>query len=218
MAQSVERRLGKAEVTGSIPVSSFWYKILHNKMWGFSFCGRYKESRCCKMKKLFVLVCVAICMAGLCVVTGCNMDMDSDFSEEETTHFAEPDLIRHKVGEVFESEYFIITYTSAKQVESVNDGKYKPLEGKVFYQLELTIESKVDEEKNINYNCFIGFADNEVVDQFYFTDNIIMGNLAKAGDKVTGTLTYSVPENAEKIEVIYQYDMFNEEKIAFTVK
>ena len=29
MAQLVERRLGKAEVTGSSPVSSFWFEI-HN--------------------------------------------------------------------------------------------------------------------------------------------------------------------------------------------
>lgn len=27
MAQAVERRLGKAEVTGSSPVSSFWFEV-----------------------------------------------------------------------------------------------------------------------------------------------------------------------------------------------
>ena len=41
---------------------------------------------------------------------------------------------------------------------------------------------------------------------------------AKAGDKVSGTLTYSVPEGAQEVEIIFQYDMYHEEKKAFKVK
>ncbi len=223
MAQSVERRLGKAEVTGSIPVSSFWYKILHNYIVGFfSLYDRktylYEKVNCMLKKKIILAACICACSMGVVISSGCISEGDVDYMQEETTHFAEPDLVRHKVGETFECEEFIFTYNSVKQVDSVNDGKNKPVEGKVFYQLELTVENKADVETHVNYNCFIGFADDELVDQFYFTEDVIKGNLVKAGDSVTGTLTYSVPEDAEKVEVIFQYDMFHEEKVAFTVK
>ena len=37
VAQSVERRLGKAEVTGSIPVSSFIFLTILLAFWDFKF-------------------------------------------------------------------------------------------------------------------------------------------------------------------------------------
>ena len=168
-------------------------------------------------KKVVALMCVISCAAGV-MASGCSFETDMSYLEEETTHFAEPDLIRHEVGETVESEQFIFTYSSAKQVESVNGGKHTPEKGLDFYQVELTVENKFDIETHVNYNCFIGFADGEMVDQFYFTDDILKGNLAKAGDKVSGTLTYSVPEDAKEVEIIFQYDMYHEEKVAFKVK
>ena len=158
-----------------------------------------------------------MCVAGLFVANGCDMS-DVTIPQEETTHFLERDMEKYQVGEIFESEYFIITYNSVKQVDSVNDGKNKPVEGYEFYQLDLTIENKVDEEKHVYYECFVGFADDKMIDQFYFTDDILRGNLLKAGDSVTGTLTYSVPKDADKVEVIYQYDQYHEEMFAFIVK
>lgn len=169
-------------------------------------------------KKIILAACICACGVGLVIASGCSSEGNEYYTQEPTTHFAEPDLVRHKAGETCESEEFIFTYHSVKQVESVNDGKNKPAEGKVFYQLEFTVENKLDEETHVNYNCFIGFADDEQVEQFYFTDDILRGNLIEAGDSVTGTLTYAVPEDADKVEVIFQYDMFHEEKVAFTVK
>lgn len=170
------------------------------------------------MKKVLIFSgCIMLCLAGLFTASACGTS-DVTIPEVETTHFAEPDLIRHKVGETFESEEFIFTYNSVKKVDSVNDGEYKPSEGKEFYQLELTVENKLDTETHVNYNCFIGFADDELIDQFYFTDDILRGILTEKGDKVTGTLTYYVPEDADKVEVIFQYDMYHEEKLAFSVK
>lgn len=170
-------------------------------------------------KKVIVLMtCISVCFLGIFSSTGCFDDTDINISQEETTHFAEPDLVRHKVGETFDSEYFKFTYISAEKVDSLDGGKYKPEEGMEFYQLKLTMENIVDKETHVNYNCFIGFADDVMIDQFYFTDDVIKGNLAGVGDSVTGTLTYSVPKDANKVEVIFQYDMYHEEKMAFTVK
>ena len=168
-------------------------------------------------KKLMVFMCMVAVTAGV-MASGCGFQEVAETLQEETTHFAEPDLIRHKVGEIVECEQFIFTYSSAKQVDSVNDGKHKPEKGMVYYQVEFTVENRLDKETHVNYNCFIGFADGEMVEQFYFTDDILRGNLAKAGDKVSGTLTYSVPENAKEVEIIFQYDMYHEEKKAFKVK
>ena len=168
-------------------------------------------------KKVVTLMCIITCAAGV-MASGCSFESDMSYLEEETTHFAEPDLVRYEVGETVECEQFVFTYTSAKQVDSVNDGKNKPGKGEVFYQVEFTVENKLDDETHVNYNCFIGFADGNQVEQFYFTDDILKGNLAKAGEKVTGTLTYYVPENAKEIEIIFQYDMYHEEKVAFKVK
>lgn len=164
------------------------------------------------------MACISVCLIGLISSAGCSGNTGMDFSEEETTHFAEPDLVRHVVGETFDSEYFKFTYISVEKVDSLDGGKYKPAKGMEFYQLKLTMENLTDEEKHVNYNCFIGFADDVMIDQFYFTEDVIKGNLSGAGDSVTGTLTYSVPEGAKKVEVIFQYDMFHEEKMAFTVK
>ena len=171
-------------------------------------------------KKIILTFCVITCIAGAVISSGCNIDMSMDMEllEEETTPFADPNLVRHNVGETIEGEEFIFTYHSAKQVDSVNGGKNKPGKGLVFYQLEVTVENKYDVETHVTYNSFVGLADGEVVEQFYFTDDILKGNLAKAGDNVTGTLTYSVPEDATEIEVIFQYDMYHEEKVAFKVK
>ena len=168
-------------------------------------------------KKVVALMCFITCVSGV-MVSGCNFEADIIYEEESTTHFAEPDLIRHEVGETVECEQFVFNYTSAKQVDSVNGGKHTPEEGMVFYQVEFTVENKLEEETHVNYNCFIGFADGEMVEQFYFTDDILKGNLAKLGDTVSGTLTYSVPENAKEVEIIFQYDMYHEEKKAFKVK
>ena len=45
MAQSVERRIGSAEVTGSIPVSSFFNKVSYDTLF---FC-RFFDKKCKKM-------------------------------------------------------------------------------------------------------------------------------------------------------------------------
>lgn len=168
-------------------------------------------------KKLTIIICAVTCVAGI-MAGGCSFETDMSELNEETTHFAEPDLIRHEVGETIECEQFIFTYNSAKVIESVNGGKNKPGEGEVFYQIEFTVENKLEVETHVNYNCFIGFADGEMVDQFYFTDDILKANLQNKGDKITGTLTYYVPEVAKEIEIVFQYDMYHEEKVAFKVK
>ena len=160
-------------------------------------------------KILLIIMCLLI--GAMC--TACFSDMD--FEMPETTPYAYDDMVRHKVGDVFESSGFKVSYLGFEIVDVYADVPAE--EGLDYYVYEFEYENVSDKEKHIFYGSFVCYADNVLTTQIYGYEGILKGNLLKKGDSQRGTVAFLVPEDAELVELLFQYNM-EDERLVFAVE
>lgn len=122
------------------------------------------------------------------------------------------------VGDVIETNDFRITYKSAEEYTSDNQF-LQPKDGYVYWEFAFKFENISDKDQTvssmINWECY---ADNSKVDQTWIGDNSGLDATLSAGRETEGTIYFEVPKDAEKIELEYDVNFWQSDKIIFIGK
>lgn len=131
--------------------------------------------------------------------------------QEEKTSF--------NVGETFSNNNIKITFVSADQ-DFKNYGKYANVKSgykviKATFDIE-NIGTSDEYVSNYDYKCY---ADDVACDAFYTLDlDDGLSATISSGKKASGSVYFEVPQNASKITLEYNTNIFTSENIEFVVK
>ncbi len=145
-------------------------------------------------------------------------ETDSNEAESETEQTEEKSNI-FEVGDVVETNNFRITYVSAGEYKSDNEF-LQPKDGYVYWQFEFKFENISDTDQVVSslmdWECY---ADNAKVDQTYtIGDNNGLDATLSAGRETQGTIYYEVPADAQNVELEYDINYWQSDKIIFVGK
>lgn len=144
-------------------------------------------------------------------------ETDSSETETETEQTEEKSNI-FEVGDVVETNNFRITYVSAGEYKSDNEF-LQPKDGYVYWQFEFKFENISDTDQVvsslIDWECY---TDNAKVDQTYIGDNNGLDATLSAGRETQGTIYYEVPADAQSVELEYDINYWQSDKIIFVGK
>lgn len=144
-------------------------------------------------------------------------ETDNSETEAETEQTEEKSNI-FEVGDVVETNNFRITYVSAGEYKSDNEF-LQPKDGYVYWQFEFKFENISDTDQVvsslIDWKCY---ADNAKVDQTYIGDNNGLDATLSAGRETQGTIYYEVPADAQNVELEYDINYWQSDKIIFVGK
>lgn len=122
------------------------------------------------------------------------------------------------VGDVVETEDFIITFISAEKHNEENEFM-QPKDGYEYWKFEFKFENISDSDKSvssmIDWECY---ADNSKVDQSWIGDDNGLDATLSAGRMTQGTVYFEVPIDAESIELEYDINFWQNDKIIFVGK
>ncbi len=128
---------------------------------------------------------------------------DSDTEEAQTVFY---------VGDILMDGNMKIVYMSS----GVYTDEYsQPDEGYQYIYLQFAFENTSESsDGSISFYSFDAYADGYSVDMYYGGDDDLSATLS-AGRSTSGYVYFTVPEDAEEIEVEYTTNYFTEEKITF---
>ena len=161
-------------------------------------------------KNLLIIMCLL--MGAMCSACG---SLDFDIEMPETTPYATDSMPRHKIGDVFESSGFKFSYIGLEIVDVFDDIPAE--DGFEYYVYELELENVSDKEKHAYYGSFVCYADEVMTTQVYGYEGILQGNLLEKGSATRGTVAFLVPEDAELVELLFQYYM-EDERLVFSAE
>lgn len=141
----------------------------------------------------------------------------NDTVEAETQQEEEKNNIFH-VGDVVETNNFRITYISSGEYESDNE-YLQPKDGYVYWKFEFKFENISDIDQTVSsimdWECY---ADNSKVDQTYIGDDNGLDATLSAGRETQGTIYFEVPADTQNIELEYDINYWQSDKIVFIGK
>lgn len=144
-------------------------------------------------------------------------ETDSNVKETETEQTEEQSNV-FEVGDIVETNNFRITYVSAGEYKSNNEF-LQPKDGYVYWQFEFKFENISDTDQVVSslmdWECY---ADNAKVDQTYIGDNNGLDATLSAGRETQGTIYYEVPVDAQNVELEYDINYWQSDKIIFVGK
>ena len=122
------------------------------------------------------------------------------------------------VGDVVETDNFRITYESAGEYTDSNEF-LQPKDGYVYWEFKFKFENISNTDQTVStmmdWECY---ADNSKADQTWiFDDNGLDGKLS-AGREAEGAVYFEVPKDAENIELEYDINFWQSDKIIFVGK
>lgn len=186
-------------------------------------CPNCKKKQGGKLKWI-ILVIVALAIIGS-VVGGSDDDKKAKKvgeveKEEAATEDKETEEVSNvfNVGDVVETDNFIITFISSGQYIEENEF-LQPKEGYEYRSFEFKFENTSDSDQVVSslmdWECY---ADNSKVDQAWIGDDNGLDATLSSGRTTQGTVYYEVPVNAEKIELEYDINYWQSDKIIFIGK
>ena len=123
-----------------------------------------------------------------------------------------------QVGDVVETENFKITFVSAGAYESGNQF-LQPKDGYEYWQFEFKFENISDTDQAvssmIDWECY---ADNSKVDQTWIGDDSGLDATLSAGRETQGTIYFEVPKDVQSVELEYDINFWQSDKIVFVGK
>ncbi|MHB8132128.1 MAG: DUF4190 domain-containing protein [Mobilitalea sp.] len=141
-----------------------------------------------------------------------QQDGTEEKSEKIETQNDGTDSTTFSVGDIVETEDFIIQYLSCE--DYVSDNMFiKPEDGFKFIQLAFDFENTSDSDQSVSTFGFEGYADGYAMEQIYI-DTDLSATLS-SGKKTKGTVTFEVPIEASEIQIEYETNFWNDEKITF---
>lgn len=122
------------------------------------------------------------------------------------------------VGDVVETDNFRITYESAGEYTNSNE-LLQPKDGYVYWEFKFKFEniSNTDQAIStmIDWECY---ADNSKVDQTWIVDDNGLDGKLSSGRESEGSVYFEVPEDAESVELEYDINLWQSDKITFVGK
>ena len=123
-----------------------------------------------------------------------------------------------QVGDIVETDNFRITYESAGEYEPDNEF-LQAKDGYTYWEFKFKFENISDKDQTVStlmdWECY---ADNSKVDQSWIeADNGLDATLS-AGREAEGAVYFEVPTDAESIELEYDINFWQSDKIIFVGK
>lgn len=123
-----------------------------------------------------------------------------------------------QVGDVVETEDFKITFVSAGEYKSDNE-YITPKKGYEYWQFKFKFENTSDTDQNVStimdWECY---ADNSKADQQWIGDDSGLDATLSAGRQTEGTVYFEVPKDSKHIELEYDINYWQDNKIVFVGK
>ena len=139
-----------------------------------------------------------------------SQDQDSQTEEQVSNTF--------NVGDVVETDNFRITYESVGEYKSDNEF-LQPKDGCVYWEFRFKFENISDTDQTVStmmdWECY---ADNSKADQTWITDDNGLDGKLSAGREAEGAVYFEIPEDAESIELEYDINFWQSDKIIFIGK
>lgn len=175
--------------------------------------------------KWVVIVILAILI--IAAISGGNDNKDknpkkinqtaSEDKEKDSTESESPSNV-FQVGDVVETENFKITFVSAGKYKSDNE-YITPKKGYEYWQFKFKFENTSDTDQNVStmmdWECY---ADNSKVDQQWIGDDSGLDATLSAGRQTEGTVYFEVPKDSKHIELEYDINYWQDNKIVFVGK
>ena len=140
-----------------------------------------------------------------------------DTSDDKTAQEEEVNNV-FQVGDVVETENFKITFVSAGVYESDNEF-LQPKDGYEYWQFELKFENISDTDQAVSsmmdWECY---ADNSKVDQSWVGDDSGLDATLSTGRETQGTIYFEVPQDAQSVDLEYDVNFWQSDKIIFVGK
>ena len=139
-------------------------------------------------------------------------------SQDQDSQTEEPVSNTFNVGDVVETDNFRITYESAGEYKSDNEFLH-PKDGCVYWEFKFKFENISDTDQSVStmmdWECY---ADNSKADQTWITDDNGLDGKLSAGREAEGAVYFEVPKDAESIELEYDINFWQSDKIIFVGK
>lgn len=122
----------------------------------------------------------------------------------------------HKVGDVIEVDGLTIQYLACNEYKSSNQF-IQPRDGYHFVQIELEFENTSSSDESISSFSFNCYADGITCNQSFIDENDLSATISP-GRKTKGSVTFEVPNDANIVEVEFNYDVWSSNKIVFSIE
>lgn len=185
-------------------------------------CRKKQTSLIMRFCKMFCVFCFAVLLLVYCSnVNESHEQNDKDKNpvkvgenengntESSTTNN------RFNLGDIVETENFRISYISSGQY--VPDEEYlKPEDGYMYWRFEFKFENISDSDQTVSrmmdWECY---ADNVKVDQTWIGDDNGLDAILSPGRTAQGTVIFKVPTSATSIELEYDINFWESDKVVF---
>ena len=146
--------------------------------------------------------------------SGNDADNTSDTKQQETEEVSNV----FQIGDVVETENFKIPFVSAGAYESDNEF-LQPKDGCEYWQFEFRFENISDTDQTVSsmmdWECY---ADNAKADQTWIGDDNGLDATLSAGRETQGTIYFEVPKDVQSVELEYDINFWQSDKIVFVGK
>ena len=146
--------------------------------------------------------------------SGNDADNTSDTKQQETEEVSNV----FQIGDVVETENFKITFASAGAYESDNEF-LQPKDGCEYWQFEFRFENISDTDQAVSSMMDLEcYADNAKADQTWIGDDNGLDATLSAGRETQGTIYFEVPKDVQSVELEYDINFWQSDKIVFVGK
>lgn len=122
------------------------------------------------------------------------------------------------VGDVVETDDLKITFLSAEPYQEDNEFM-QPKDGYEYWKFEFNFENISDSDQTVSsiadWECY---ADNAKVDQSWIGDDNGLDGTLSSGRTTQGSIYFEVPADAQSIELEYDINFWQSDKIIFVGK
>lgn len=121
---------------------------------------------------------------------------------------------KYNVGDTWENKYVLVSYDDCG--EYISDNQFiQPSEGNKYIYAAFTFENVGKSDTTVGYWDFDCYADGYACDAMYMADGAGFTQTLSSGRKISGSVYFEVPNDAEEIEFEYSPNFWTSEKIVF---
>lgn len=140
--------------------------------------------------------------------------VQEDESKQQNTTPQEEVKSEYHVGDILQDGDMKIVYVASGDYHEDNEF-LQPKDGQKYIFLKLAFENTSEEsDSSVSFYSFECYADGYACEAYYGGEEGLSATLS-AGRSTMGSLYFSVPEDAEKIEIEYKPNFISEKKIRF---
>lgn len=141
-----------------------------------------------------------------------NSQNASQDASKETTPQETKD--KYSVGDTWENKYVLVSYDECG--EYVSDNQFiQPADGNRYIYAKFTFENVGKSDTTVAYWDFDCYADGYACESTYGADNSAFTQTLSSGRKISGSVYFEVPKDAEEIEFEFSPNFWTSEKIVF---